>query len=85
MRLNLTLAKLLLAVTLLLVVSISTLCLGIYRRLIENGKNNSKNMGVFPKMPLLDGYNFAQPKNFRSQLQDFDYHGSNDYVKKSLK
>ena len=72
MRLNLTLTQLLLVVTLLLVVSISILCLGIYRRLIENGKNIGENRGVFPEMPLKTNYNFAPPKFFRSQLQEID-------------
>ncbi|GEM_PF-2272402 len=72
MRFNLKLTQLLLIVALFLVVSISVLCLGIYRRLIENGKNNSKNMGVFPEMPLFDIYSFAQPKILQSQLQKID-------------
>lgn len=69
MRFNLSLTQLLIIVALLLVASISILFVGIYLKVIENGKNTAEIKGVFPEMPLLDKVNFAHPQKYQSQFQ----------------
>lgn len=62
MRINLSLTQLLVIVAILLVASISMLSLGIYLRVIENGKNTAEIKGVFHELPLWDKRKFASPK-----------------------
>ena len=72
MRFNLTLTQLFVIVGLSLIASISILSLGIYLRVVENGKNTRQIKGVSLEMPLGDIFNFAKPQNYSSKLQRID-------------
>lgn len=70
-------------VSLLFTVLVFSYC--VHLKLCHKGKNIHETKGVFPKMPIWDISNFAQPSYSDVHTQKIEYDTIKNYNKKSLK